>query len=468
MPSRLLDICNMVVRGHPGSTLRLPEQSRLAQLALNRLEVTTANSKPKDIVELAREISTSIQRGEPLSRRQARQAPWCLWHEQARLAEQPEALRIILSAVSEARRPGAFSALATAFADRFDAAAEGMNAASDCLQELVGKWETPWAKLHHDFSFFHLELGPQKLAAAVVAQNRPAAAIVAGYGVGAMGARSGYVRAVTISMLDKLAEGGEPDHLKRLEKVERYALDERGEPTFDGLLGKIAEALLKPFGQARPEKTLRDRFLSLLLRLLGDPRVRSPKNKWHHVPPVLTGVVRGWLTEQSLRQFLDIVDVTAMERMWKYRRAFWEAVYDAGLISEAWVAFGPDGEQAARRAYGRDASFARLEKSGRHVEPGHAVLLLRIGDGIVADWSHNGKYNIWMDHADPSAPRLYKSRYGSDELRILEGAAGNYDTRTKVSRSHTSPDRYGWQNHVSDVLYRMTGVRVQPSTYQVR
>ncbi len=468
MPARLREICAVMERGDRSLGIRLPEQSRLAQLALNRTATTAVLPRPKDIVDLAREISASIKRGEPLSRRQVRQAPWCLWHEQARLAEQPEALRTILDSVRQAHRPGAFSALATAFVDRFDATANGMSAASDCLQMLVEKWETPWANLHGEFSFFDLQAGPQRLAAAVVAQNRPAADIVSGYGVGAMGARSGYVRAVTISMLDRLAAGAEPDHLKRLEKVERYTLDEKGEPIFNGLLGKIAEALVKPFGQFKPDKTLRDRFLSLLLRLLGDPRVRSPKNKWHHVPSALTGVVRGWLTEQSLRQFLDIVDITAMERMWKYRRAFWEAVYDAGLISEAWVAFGPDGEKEARRAYGRDASFARLEKSGRQIESGHAVLLLRIGDGIVADWSHNGKYNIWMDHSDATAPQLYKSQYGSDELRIIEGASGNYDTRRKVSRSHTSPDRYGWQNHASEVLYRMTGVRVQPSRYQVR
>src|SRR5690606_16101213 len=92
-----------------------------------------------------------------------------------------------------------------------------------------------------------------------------------------------------------------------------------------------------------------------------------------------TSIVRGWLTEQSLRQFLDIVDQTAVERMWKYRRAFWEAVYDGGLISEAWVAFGPLGARLARRAYGPDASFARLETDGKQVEQGHAVLLLKVG-----------------------------------------------------------------------------------------
>src|SRR5690606_26411420 len=135
---------------------------------------------------------------------------------------QPETLRMVLTAVSDARRPGALHALATAFADRFDPAATGMDEASACLQRLVQKWETPWTRLQLAFSFFDTELGPQRLAAAVAAQDRPAPDIIAAYGINAMGAKSGYVRAVTISRLNHLANGGEPDHLMRLEKVERY------------------------------------------------------------------------------------------------------------------------------------------------------------------------------------------------------------------------------------------------------
>lgn len=343
-----------------------------------------------------------------------------------------------------------------------------MNEASLCLQKLAERWKgAPWAQLHRDLAFFDPRLGPDQLAAAVIAQSRPAPDIMRDYNVGAMGAKSGYVRAVTISLLDRLANGGEPDHLRRLEKVERYALDESGEPSFDGILAKIAEALLKPFGQSRPERTVRDRFLSLLLKLLGDPRVPSPKNRWYHVPDFLTRIVRGWLTEQSLRQFLDIVDQTAVEHMWKYRRAFWEAVYEAGLISEAWVAFGPLGANLTRRAYSPQASFARLETDGKPVEAGHAVLLLKVGDGTIADWSHNGKYNIWKSSADPTAPELYKRSYGSDEVRIVAGGAGNYETDSRISRSHTSSDTYGWQNHVAQRLFEMTGIRVPASKYRV-
>lgn len=468
MSTSLQDVCTSLVRGHWGSSIRLPQRSKLAELAANLPEAVLTAKPPRDIRQLAHEILECLDSGSQLSRRQVREAAWCLWHKDTQLAGQPDVLKAILEAVSEAVRPSAFNSLATAFADYFDPGMAGVDAVSSCLQRLADRWDTPWSRLHKDFAFFDTRIGPERLAAAVIAQNRPAPDIIREYDIGAMGAKSGYVRAVTVSLLDQLANGAEPDHLRRLEKVERYALDERGEPSFDGLLGKIAEALLKPFGQSRPEQTIRDRFLSLLLRLLGDPRVPSSRNRWHHVPAFLTAIVRGWLTEQSLRQFLDIVDQTAVEHMWKYRRAFWEAVYDAGLISEAWVAFGPLGQRLVRQHFDRNASFARLETDGKSVEQGHAVLLLKVGDGIIADWSHNGKYNIWKSSSDRTAPRLYKSVYGSDEVRIVASGSGHYETSTLISRSHMGSENYGWQNHVAQILYEMTGIRVPQSKYRVR
>lgn len=468
MPISLRDVCTGLARGHWGSSIRIPQKSKLGELAANLPEAALIARQPRDIAQLAREIRECLDSGTQLSRRQVREAPWCLWHKDSRLAEQPAVLNAILEAVSAATRPSAFNSLATAFADYFDEEMVGMDAVSSCLQRLADRWDTPWARLHRDLAFFDARTGPDRLAAAVIAQDRPAPDIIREYDIGIMGAKGGYVRAVTVSLLDQLASGGEPDHLRRLEKVERYALDERGEPSFDGLLGKIAEALLKPFGQSRPEKTIRDRFLSFLLRLLGDPRIPSPKNKWHHVPAFLTGIVRAWLTEQSLRQFVDVVaETTERPDTWAYRGAFWMAVYEAGLISEAWVAFGSGGARLARRIFGNAASFGRLEAESKGVDEGHTVLLLRIGDGVVADWSHNGKCNIWADANSRSAPKLYRQVYGSDEVRIRKGS-GNYESETEFSVMHMSSETYSWQRKVAERLYTMTGVRVPQSKYQVR
>src|SRR5690606_31485423 len=134
-------------------------------------------------VQLAREICECIDSGSQLSRRQVREASWCLWHKDTRLAQQPVVLNAILEAISAAARPSAFNSLATAFADYFDQGMAGMDAVSSCLQQLADRWDTPWARLHRDHSFFDARIGPDRLAAAVIAQVRPAPDIIRGYDI---------------------------------------------------------------------------------------------------------------------------------------------------------------------------------------------------------------------------------------------------------------------------------------------
>lgn len=201
-------------------------------------------------------------------------------------------------------------------------------------------------------------------------------------------------------------------------------------------------------------------IFSLLLELFKDPRL--PGARWSRMPQA-ADIVRRWLTEQSLRQFLDIVDEVALERMWVYRRAFWEAVYRADLISEAWVVFDDAGSRAARRAFGKDVSFATFDGS---VQTGHAVLLLRVGRGLVAEWSHNGKCNIWNDAEDRSAPKLYGPTYSPFNLRSHGDLSLQRSTFAVSHMSHEGPG--SWQRKVAAKLHQMTGVRLQPSYWERR
>ena len=179
----------------------------------------------------------------------------------------------------------------------------------------------------------------------------------------------------------------------------------------------VAEALVLPFGATTPDKTTRDKFLSLLIGLYRDPRLLP--GGWGPRMRKTETIVRRWLTEQSLRQFLDIVDRVAVERMWKYRRAFWEAVYNSEIIQEAWPIFDADGAEEARRAFGKQVTFGQFQRGGaKQIQRGHTVLLLRVGRGLVADWSHNGKCNIWNDAEAKGAPKLYNARYTSDEVQL--------------------------------------------------
>jgi hypothetical protein len=416
---------------------------------------------------VADDIRSAVGRGLQLTRRQVRQGTWCLWNENTRLVEDEAVRATILDQVLASQGAGPFRTLASNFLEAFRQDQPGIGAAAAVLAELAPRWPGNWSRLHRDYRIFDIEAGPKSLAKAVSEQDRSPDQILQEYGVSLMSAQGGYARAVVEALLEHLAHGGEPNDERRIEKVQRYALTAQGRPLFGDMLGRIAEAILLPFQGRKPGKALRDLVLSVVLKALGDPRRRETQGNWRLVPAPLTSLVRSWLAEQSLRQFLDVVDDTANDKyMWRYRRAFWEGVYNLGLVSEAWVAFGPQGERQARQDYGRDASFGLLVQDGKHVESGHAVLLLRIGDGVVADWSHNGSCNIWSDAGASDAPLLYKTSYGSNDLRIP--GTGNLAVADRFRVSHTSSDHYNWQGKVADRIHSMTGRRIQQKDYALR
>ena len=101
------------------------------------------------------------------------------------------------------------------------------------------------------------------------------------------------------------------------------------------------------------------------------------------------------VAQATLSQFLEVVDRVAERQQWHYRRAFWTAYIERRVVSNAWVAFGTTGAQVARRLADDSADtlmrhFAALGGAGTD----QAVLLLHIGDLIIADWSHNGRFGF--------------------------------------------------------------------------
>ena len=165
-------------------------------------------------------------------------------------------------------------------------------------------------------------------------------------------------------------------------------------------------------------------------------------------------VMRRWLTKASLEQFLDVVDRTAQSHMWAARRKFWFAYYENKFMVEAWVAFAADGARLARElAKERDnpaiKNFGTLNRSAGVVKE-HAVLIMKIGDLVVADWSHNGKCHIWLPE-DENAPKLYKRSYDRDELIC----GSSWD------KKHLG----AWQLEVHAYIQHNTGIRMMTMDY---
>lgn len=421
--------------------------------------------RAEDLDAVATRLREKLAAGLSLVTGELCKAAWCLWTTRPALADSPGILYRLLDQVvaAEGRRP--FRAFASSFVASFDPQRPGIATTGRMLSQEALHWGKPWQELQATYSFFHPEDGPRRLARAVIESGGTVVETLRRQGLNTVAAEGGYTKAVTAALLRELAGGTEPDHRRRLDRVRQVALRADGSLLFEDQAVLVAEALLHPFRQADASVEIQDIFLRTILSLFGDPRLRP--GRWHQLRNV-EDIVKRWLTRQSLRQFLEIVDQTADINMWKYRRQFWEAVHDAGLVRDAWVVLGTNGAARARRAFGKSASFAQFRGGGRkQVEPGHAVLLLRIGRGVVADWSHMGKCNIWADADMAGAPRLFRETYDSDEVTIAVGQGGP-EAEDRLSITHTYSDKYSWQTKVADRLFKMTGFRLQQALYRVR
>jgi hypothetical protein len=277
-------------------------------------------------------------------------------------------------------------------------------------------------------------------------------------------------RTRTDERIDELVlDSAEPDHTARLASAQKYAL-ENGRLIFDDLGDLFAAALLKPLGHTVPSIAIRDKTLNGLLAVFDDPRLPSSGRKQSLRSPY-GEIAISWLTEQSLRQFLDVVDRISQEGMWVYRRAFWEGVYDylrgRSVPINAWVAFGPVGEKQAQRSFGDRASFARLSQNGKYVEPTHAVLLMQLGDALVADWNENGKCHVWSSIRQPDCPKLFERTYDSAEVQIYYGR-GHHETGTELTWGHGGSESLSWQRKIARRLSDILNVPIPQHVYELK
>jgi hypothetical protein len=162
-----------------------------------------------------------------------------------------------------------------------------------------------------------------------------------------------------------------------------------------------------------------------------------------------------WLAKASLEQFLRVVDHTVRiaRHQWPHRRGFWGAYIARGYVTDAWVVFGRDGQAYAERL-ARETQDKGMAEFGclTGANADQSVLLLRIGDLVVADWSHNGTLRIWHRESE-RAPKFYDPRY---EARALRGSC-DFDT---------PHDAYlHWQQRARDYIRRETNIQMQLSEF---
>jgi hypothetical protein len=392
---------------------------------------------------------------------------WCIWTTKPAIAEHDNALEAVLARVAVMRRKRPYRQLASAYLMEFAPNRPRLDRISYVLSSFAPIAGNPWSDLNARYDLFNGPAPIVQMARVALSQQMNIQALLEAIGLSSSFGESefaAFMHGAGLKILQGTPITAAPE---RLEIIRRWCLGPDERLLFPVWRKEMARALTLPFGSAIPAQADRDLISNFLVGRFGDPRIKGAQ--WIGLDDV-ADILRRWLTEQSLRQFFDVVDRIAPDGAWKYRRKFWLAFHNHGLIRNAWVVFGEDGTAEARRAFGREAPFGVFNYSGRKaIQKGHAVLLLDFGQCIVADWSYHGYCNIWPNNSQVRAPSLNLPTYSSDDVRrrVPDERTEENLTRHDIF-AHGGSENYVWQDRVAGRLHRLTGVRIPQSAYTVR
>jgi hypothetical protein len=325
----------------------------------------------------------------------------------------------------------------------------------------------PWSSLHARYDLFNGVAPAVRMARIALSKQLNVQEFLNSIGLAGSLTEAGFAEFMHAAGLSIMRTTPITTAAERLEIIRRWCLRPDDQPFFENWRKEMARALTLPFGSQIPAQADRDLISNFLVGRFGDPRVQS--SRWIGLDDV-SDILKRWLTEQSLRQFFDVVDKIAPDRAWKYRRKFWLAYHNQGLIKNAWVVFGADGSAEALRSFGKEARFGAFNSYGqKQIQKGHAVLLLDFGQCVVADWSYNGFCNIWPSNSSIKPPNLNLAKYSSDDVRrAVPTDRTEYNLTRHDIFGHGGSENYVWQNRVARRLQDLIGVRVSQSDYSVR
>jgi hypothetical protein len=426
------------------------------------LEGAVDRPQQVDLDGVAERIVRSLREGVAPERRDWRLAAWCLWRTKPALVSSDIAFEALLAEVTRMEQRGPYRRLASTYLLDYASDRARIGQVSQSLALCAERAGEPWRSLQKELRIFEGEAGVRRVAEAALRSSGSVPALLSARGLGTIGSEAGFAEAGFLAGLHILQRGQDLTAASHLARIQAWSVSQTGEFIYLKHRAAVANTLTDPFSTGLPEG--REGLVRFLVERLGDPRTRP--GHWIGAEAAAV-VVKRWLTELSLRAFLDIIGASVADRTWKFRRSFWMGVYDAGLITDAYVVFGNAHLRMAERVLGKrtpdNLSFGEFLSGGRKtVEDRHAVLLMTVGNGVVADWSHNGRCNIWRDAASRDAPQLHRRSYTSDDM---SKAVGGERMEANLNRmdvfTHNGSETYVWQNRVAARLKALTG-RVVP------
>lgn len=212
------------------------------------------------------------------------------------------------------------------------------------------------------------------------------------------------------------------------------------EAGYEVLIPYIAEPLILAVHYSQSLQ-FRDQLVQTLHKKMGDPRDSSNKQyKWDSVSKEAQDIYLSWLKRIDLQLFFDVIDRTAVDSMWRYRRDFWERYLDKMYYTR--VILAPQAAQIARRiANGKELDYAKLDSSVLN----QSLFMFSIGDYIFIEASHTGKLRIWKGVKNSPIPfysnHSFRPTYSYDVVKRSRACIQEF--------VHSSPKTYSWQRSVA-------------------
>lgn len=237
-----------------------------------------------------------------------------------------------------------------------------------------------------------------------------------------------------------------------------WAMHDAGLPTqrlrYPLCRDEFAYSLLSPWFDRNPPQDVKNVLLSELLRTLGDPRHNHAG--WLGVRREAIETASRWLTSRTMDAFFEILRHTD-DDIGPYRRRFWEAYFHAGHILEAWIALGEQAvEQLQKIDPAGELSYAKI--LGK-IAPNQCVLMLRMGNLLFCDWSHQGRLRA-ISATAKQAPKLYQTQYELFQLRFPTPLDFNDGLLDDPGLLHLESQLGGWQDTARRFIASHLGIHL--------
>ncbi len=438
------------------------EDARIA--VENRLGILSAPPLNIDMPELRQMLIRAAESGDwgSIGDRNWRYASECLSFGAPPLIANERFIEAYLAHAGACRSNAIINGLIRYYLWHFEPARPGFRRIAAFLAALTTETHARWSELHRRFRLFDPDQAPAQLAAAAMSADTPPRDYLARIGFSGQLAASellgnAFVRACDGMVMHAISDRIDPMPNGYAGRLIAWAHKGR-EFLYGGMTRArpaLAEALLLPWLRRTPPPEQREFIKRALLALLKEPRTNPVA--WVDVSEDAQRVMCLWLAKVSLEQFLEVVDETVQihhTRMWSSRRKFWNAYYEKGFIQEAWVVFGRRGAAIARYTAGSGdrtnaVSFGTFLGDGLS-DQRQAVLIMKIGTLVVADWSHNGCCHVWLA-GNAKAPKLFQREYFRSDLII----------DSDFEKAHIRD----WQSEVHDFVRDHTGLWMPSGDY---